>query len=235
MIQYKVEKYTPADSMSELICGNYPMLLVMSRFGIDLGFGDDSIGEACEKNGVDTYTFLTVANLLIKRNKINRNKEALGTDYSQISLPSLIKYLHNSHSYFLEFRLPLIRKELVGALDGGSDVSFVILNYFDEYVAEVHKHMMYEENMLFPYINSVICGDPIEYSIEAFSKHHDKVETKLSELKKILIKYYPVKTTNELNNVLYDIFSCERDLASHNNIEDFLLVPTMKVFETTKR
>lgn len=235
MIQYKVEKYTPADSMSELICGNYPMLLVMSRFGIDLGFGDDSIGEACEKNGVDTYTFLTVANLLIKRNKINRNKEALGTDYSQISLPSLIKYLHNSHSYFLEFRLPLIRKELVGALDGGSDVSFVILNYFDEYVAEVHKHMMYEENMLFPYINSVICGDPIEYSIEAFSKHHDKVETKLSELKNILIKYYPVKTTNELNNVLYDIFSCERDLASHNNIEDFLLVPTMKVFETTKR
>ena len=26
--------------MSDLICENYPMVLVMSRFGIDLGFGE---------------------------------------------------------------------------------------------------------------------------------------------------------------------------------------------------
>lgn len=230
MIMYKVGKYLPTDLMGELICENYPMLLVMSRFGIDLGFGEGSIGEVCEKSGVDTYTFLTVANLLI-----SIDKRRLEIDYTKISLSSLIKYLHNSHSYFLEYRLPLIRQELKESLDKGDDVSVVILNYYDEYVSEVHKHMMYEEDTLFPYIRSIVDGEESStYSIEAFSKHHDKVEAKLSELKNIMIKYYPVKTTNELNNVLYDIFSCERDLASHNQIEDFLLVPTMKSLESPR-
>ncbi|MFR9602790.1 MAG: hemerythrin domain-containing protein [Rikenellaceae bacterium] len=228
---YKVGKYMSRDTMSDLICDNYPMLLVMSRFGIDLGFGEDTIEEVCRKNNVDLYTFLAVVNLLI-----SEDKKQLKIDYSKISLSSLIKYLHNSHSYFLEYRLPLIRRELVESLDKNDDVSVVILNYYNEYVAEVHKHMMYEENTLFPYINSMVNGEDVDkYSIDVYSKHHDKVEAKLSELKSIMIKYYPAKTTNELNNTLYDIFSCERDLASHNSIEDYLLVPAMKEFETINK
>ncbi len=228
MIMYRVIKYLPSDSMSDLICDNYPMLLVMSRFGIDLGLGEDTIEQTCHKSGVDTYTFLTVVNILV-----TEDKRSVKVDYSKISLSSLIKYLHNAHSYFLEYRLPTIRRELVEALDSDSDVSYVILNYFDEYFDEVNNHMMYEENTLFPYINTVVNGSSADqYTIDTYSKHHDKVESKLSELKNILIKYYPAKTTNELNNVLYDIFSCERDLSSHNAIEDFLLVPTMIHYES---
>ena len=37
---YKNGKYRETDKMSDLICENYPMVLVMSRFGIALGFGD---------------------------------------------------------------------------------------------------------------------------------------------------------------------------------------------------
>lgn len=230
MINYKIEKYIPSDSMSELICDNYPMLLVMGRFGIDLGFGEGSIEQVCRQNDVDTYTFLTVANLLI-----TTDEKSLEIDFAKISLPSLVRYLHNSHAYFLEYRLPLIRQELIRALDKTNDISTLILNYYDEYVAEVYKHMMYEEDTLFPYIVAVTNGAPTNYySIELFSKHHDKVEAKLSELKNIIIKYYPTKSTYDINNVLYDIFSCERDLASHNSIEDYLLVPTMKQVETTK-
>lgn len=224
---YKVGNYLPNDSMSDLICDNYPMLLVMSRFGIDLGFGEESIAEVCVKNKVDLHTFLSVVNLLIAT-----DKASIVIDYCNVSLSSLIQYLHNSHSYFLEYRLPSIRQKLIESLDRIDDVSVVIVNYYDEYVAEVHKHMMYEENTLFPYINSVIGGDRTKkYSIDVYSKHHSKVEVKLSEFKNIIIKYYPAKTTNELNNVLYDIFSCEQDLASHNDIEDYLLVPVMKEYE----
>ena len=50
--------------MSDLICENYPMVLVMSRFGIALGFGEKNIGEVCRQNGVDPCTFLTVVNFL---------------------------------------------------------------------------------------------------------------------------------------------------------------------------
>lgn len=217
--------------MSELICDNYPMLLVMSRFGIDLGFGEGSIGEVCEQSGVDQYTFLTVVNILIAE-----QKESIKIDYQRISLSSLVQYLHNAHDYFLEYRLPTIRRELTEALQSNDGVSLMILNYFDEYVGEVNKHMMYEENTLFPYIKAKVNDSQTdEYSIDEYSKHHDNIESKLSELKNILIKYYPAKSTNELNNVLYDIFSCERDLAAHNDIEDFLLVPAMKEVESQKQ
>ncbi len=225
---YRVGKYYPSDAMSELICNNYPMLLVTSRFGIDLGFGDDTIDEVCRRSGVDTYTLLSVVNLLI-----SQDKKSLEIDYSRISLTSVVQYLHNAHEYFLEYRLPAIRRKLIEAIDQSDDVAVVMVRYYDEYLVEVQRHMMYEEETLFPYIKEIVEKQPRSgYSINEYSKHHDKVETKLSEFKSIIIKYYPAKTTNELNGVLYDIFSCERDLASHNEIENQLLVPTIKFIES---
>ncbi|MFI3318922.1 MAG: hemerythrin domain-containing protein [Rikenellaceae bacterium] len=224
---YKVGKYYPNDAMSDLICDNYPMLLVISRFGINLGFGDDSIDTVCRNNSVDTYTLLSVVNLLI-----SPDKERFEINHEQISLPSVIQYLHNAHKYFLEYRLPQIRSKLIEAIDKNRDVSVAILNYYDEYLLEVRKHMMYEENRLFPYINDLSKGKKNSvYNVSEYSKHHDKVESKLSEFKSIIIKYYPAKTSNALNSALYDIFTCERDLASHNDIENYLLVPTIKFIE----
>ncbi len=232
MIKYKIGKYLPTDLMSDLICDNYPMLLVMSRFGIDLGFGESSIEEVCRKSNVDVDTFLAVVNVLISGDKVND----IQIDYNKVSLPQLVCYLHNSHTYFLEYRLPSIRQKLVDSLERDEDVSVVIVNYYDGYVAEVNKHMMYEENTLFPYVTSIVEGKtPQLYSIDEYSKHHDKIESKLSELKSILIKYYPAQTTHKLNNVLYDILACEQELASHNGIEDFLLVPIIRMVEFLER
>lgn len=63
---------------------------------------------------------------------------------------SLTDYLHNSHGYFLDFRLPAIRRKLIEAVDcAQSDVSFAIMRFFDEYAAEVQRHMSYEEQTVF--------------------------------------------------------------------------------------
>ena len=59
---YKTSKYTPTDKMSYLICDNYTLLQVMSRFDLSLGFGDKTVQEVCRENGVDCRTFLAVVN-----------------------------------------------------------------------------------------------------------------------------------------------------------------------------
>jgi response regulator containing a cheY-like receiver domain and an HTH DNA-binding domain len=211
--------------MSDLVCDRYPVLLIMSRFGIALGFGDKTIGEVCRENGVDTATFLTVVNM--------HPTEDQAPDPGAISVAALVSYLRNSHKYFLDFRLPVIRRKLIEAIDcSRNDVAFAILRFFDEYVAEVHKHMDYEEEKVFPYVEALLAGDrPEGYSIDVFRRHHDQVEAKLAELKRIIIVYYPSGSTNELNSVLFDIFTCERDLASHNDIEDRLFIPAIKRLE----
>ena len=48
---YKLGKYNADDLMCNLVGDNYPILLVMSRFGISLGFGDKSIGTVCRESG----------------------------------------------------------------------------------------------------------------------------------------------------------------------------------------
>lgn len=219
-------KFRETDSMSSLIIDNYRVLLVMSRFGIGLGVDNRSIGEVCRLSGVDTPTFLTVVNMLL-------DQTGQQPDVQSISVDSLLTYLHNSHDYFLDFRLPGIRRDLVDVLDSGrNDLSKAIINYFDEYVAEVNRHMKYEEETVFPYVREILAGRrPEGYSIEIFRRQHDQVEARLTEFKEILIKYYPAKSTNEINSVLFDIFNCENDLASHNAIEDRLFVPAIAEIE----
>ena len=222
---YKIGQYKEYDKLSDLICANYPTLLVISRFGISLGFGDKSIREVCEENNVDTQTFLAVVNLLI-----NEEKTEVGEDVN-LSLSSLIKYLKNSHIYFLEYRLPKIRKKLLKAL-GEDDISKVIIRFYDEYVNGVHKHIFYEDTTVFSYAEMLIEGRTVnEYTIDVFSYQHGEVDAKLAELRDIIIKYYPSQSSNELNSAMFDIFTCADDLASHNAVEDYIFTPLVRRLE----
>ena len=224
---YKNGGYAGDDRMCDLVCDRYAVLQVMSRFGIALGFGDKTIAEVCAESRVDAATFLAVVNMLMN---FGNGAELAG----EVSVRSLTDYLHNSHGYFLDFRLPAIRRKLIEAVDCAlSAVSFAIMRYFDQYVAEVRKHMNYEETTVFPYVRSLVQGKSGngKYNIGIFSKQHDQVESRLAELKNIIIKYYPATGSNELNSVLFDIFSCATDLASHNRIEDNLFVPLIAELE----
>ncbi len=221
-------RYRETNKMSDLICDNYPMVLVMSRFGIDLGFGEKTIGEVCRQNAIDTRTFLVVVNFLTAA-KEHPEAEL----HRDISLASLITYLHNAHDYFLNFRLPHIRHKLAEALGNcPKDVAYVIRRFFDEYAEEVHKHMSYEEKTVFPYVRNLLNGkkDP-KYNISIFRRRHDQIELKITELKNLILKYYPGPDSHLLNSVLFDIFATEQDLASHNRVEDCLFVPAILSLE----
>ena len=121
---YKNGGYTGDDRMCDLVCDRYAVLQVMSRFGIALGFGDKTIAEVCAENKVDAATFLAVVNMLMN---FGNGAELAG----EVSVRSLTDYLHNSHGYFLDFRLPAIRRKLIEAVDcAQSDVSFAIMRFF---------------------------------------------------------------------------------------------------------
>lgn len=221
---YKNGGYTGDDRMCDLVSDRFAVLQVMSRFGIALGFGDKTIAEVCEEHRVDTATFLAVVNMLLGGSYHSAHS------VPELSVRALTDYLHNSHGYFLEFRLPAIRRKLIEAIDyAHNDVSFAIMRFFDEYVAEVQRHMDYEEQTVFPYVEGLLEGRVSDsYSIDDFRRRHDQVDAKLRELKNIIIKYYPSGSTNELNGVLFDIFTCERELASHNAVEDDLFIPAVE-------
>ena len=229
----KQQKFSENEKMSDLINENHSLLLVISRFGLSLGFGDKTVKEVCQLNAIDCTTFLAVVNFLSEGNF------EVGINYENISIVTVIDYLKNSHVYFLDFKLPAIRNKLLAAInapDQSIPYEVIFMKFFDEYFSEVRKHMEYENKVVFPYVLKLLKGekDP-KYSITVFQDRHNEIESKLDELKNILIKYYPAKGNNHLlTEVLFDILSCEIDLASHNRVEDYLFVPAIEDIERKK-
>ncbi|RGM29239.1 hemerythrin domain-containing protein [Bacteroides sp. OM08-17BH] len=222
-------KYRATDKMSDLICDNYSLLMVMSRFGLSLGFGDKSVKDVCEAQNVDYRTFLAVANF------ISEEQYSYSADDDSFSIPALMDYLKRAHAYFLDFNLPAMRRKLIEAIDCSrdNDVAYLILKFFDEYAKEVRRHMEYENEAVFTYVEQLLQGKLSDkYNIATFASKHNQIDTKLKELKNIIIKYYPEKENNNLlNAVLFDIFNCEQDLASHCQVEDYMFVPAVAQIE----
>lgn len=213
--------------MATLIADDYRLIQVMTRFGIHVGFGDQTIGEVCRNQNVDCDTFLTVVNFVV-------DGYSHADQTINISLPALISYLQQSHTYFLDYLLPSIRRKLLDAISlDSSEISFLILKFFDEYVAQVRTHMEYEDRTVFRYVESLVSDeDTKDFDIHIYSDHHEEVSSRLHELKSIIIKYGPAQTdVNLLNAVLYDIYRCEEDLEKHCLIEDELLVPAILKYE----
>ncbi|MGI6218252.1 MAG: hemerythrin domain-containing protein [Bacteroidaceae bacterium] len=221
--------YLPNDKMCDLICENYTLLQVLSRFELPLGFGEKTVEEVCRENGVDCSTFLSVVNFILD------GCTQMAEDPGQISVPSLMAYLQQSHHYFLDFYLPFIRRKLIEAIDCSSEnkIAYLILRFYDEYVGEVRKHMDYEDENVFTYVEALLSGQRSEhYRISTFARRHGAIDAKLTELKNIIIKYYPEKEKNLLlNAVLQDIFSCEQELSSHCKVEDLLFIPAVTELE----
>lgn len=216
--------------MSELINQDHSLLLVISRFGLHLGFGNKTVCEVCTESGIHCDTFLAVVNFLSSGNFEIQEMHA------DISVSTVIDYLTNAHSYFLDFKLPAIRKKLLEAvtLPGqNSPYGVLFMKFFDEYELEVRRHMDYENKVVFPYVKQLVEGHRDEkYHIGIFEKKHNEIDSKLEELKNILIKYFPDSGNNHLlTEVLFDILQCEIDIESHNKVEDYLFVPTIEAIE----
>ncbi len=223
--------FTSKTKMIDVISANYSLLLVMTRFGIPLGFGDKNVNEVCIEHHVDEPTFLCVLNVLS-----GHTPQPEGQQLDKLSLQSIMHFLRNSHAYFLDFKLPSIREQLLTAIANcPQEVAFVIRKFFDEYVDEVHKHMSYEDKTVFPYACELSQGRTDgSYRISIFKKRHDQIELKITELKNILIKYYPAASSYLLYNVLHEIFASEKDLALHNFVEDHIFTPIIERMEAAK-
>ena len=219
--------------MSDVISDDYRILQIISRFGIKLGFGDQTVEATCRSAGVDVNTFLTVVNY-VKDPAHARISEMA----EQVNVPALIAYLKNSHSYFVDFRLPGIRRKLLEAIDlsTGNRLAMLILRFYDEYAQEVSHHMTFENEHVHPFVETLLQGRlPVETFRnieEQYDEQHACIEKSLTELKNIIVKYYPSDNSAQLmGEVLMDIFMTDEDLHSHCHMEDTLFAECIRRLE----
>lgn len=222
-------KYSKAMKMSDLIDADYKLLLLLTRLKFSLGFGDKSVAAVCEQYDFDPKCFLFLAN-------IQSNKPIMDVqeEFNKLPLEPFLYYLKCSHEYFLESRLPNIRRKLkLIFAEEESSLEKLVLDFFDNYKKEVYDHMKYEDNTVFPYVQSLMNkSNEDKYSINIFEERHNNIEEKIADLKRILLKYVSgVKDQTLMTNILLELYMSEEELASHTFIEDSLVIPRVKSIE----
>ena len=204
--------YKASDKICDLMAHEEDAIQIISRFGLEMGVGEQTIEQVCTLHGVHTPTFLSVVNYKVF------HQRALPAD---IDIPTLQRYLHNAHTYFLDFRLPRLRRALVEAIipaDPATKIPGLILRCYDEFVEEIRTHIEHENAGLF----------------EEHEHDDERITSKLTEIKNLIIKYYPSPVTGNPSPVTYtlisvmsDLWHTEQDFADHCAIEDDILRPAM--------
>ena len=215
--------FSGQQKLSDLIHANFKLLQVLPRFDIKLGFGDKTVREVCQQHHVSTHFFLMVCNISTFDHYFPDTHEA-----SSLDIEELTTYLENSHRYYIQNRIPVIKKQLSILADCCDEKEGTLLKrFFDNYSAEVESHLNYEENTVFPYVKNLIRGIKTgPYTIGQFEKKHGNIEDKLHDLKNIIIKYLADHRESELRHeILFNLFELEEDLNKHHVFENKILVP----------
>ena len=225
----KANLFTAKMKLSDLLFANYNLLLILSRFGIKLGFGEKSVEDVCEQYQISAPLFLMVANVSTYEDYFPNKQEI-----ESLNVNELIDYLHASHQYYLENKIYTIETQLKNLYPNNENGYGEMINrFFSEYEQEVASHFDYEENTVFPYIKNLLRQEvSVNYHINQFEKNHSDIEDKLTDLINILIKYLPENERNEAKEMaLFDIFLFTKDLNRHTLIENKVLIPCVKFIE----
>jgi regulator of cell morphogenesis and NO signaling len=218
--------------LADLIMINHNLIFMLPRLGIPLGFGDKSVAEVCAKYHVPVDFFLLVCNVYTFDSHVPEQEEVIATD-----MRLLIPYLKASHDFYLRERLPHIEDHLMRIAEKAEKkYGTVLARFFREYTNEVSEHFIYEEKIVFPYIESIKCGKADDaYQIRDFEKAHSNIEDKLNDLLQIIFKYFPGDASpKDSVEVAFDIFQLSSDLNKHALIEEKILVPYVESLEKRK-
>lgn len=228
-MNYYKDTFSENSKMAEVVISNPKLLLTLSRFGIELGFGDHSVKEVCDKAKVSPSFFLLICNLYSNSDFIPSQD-----DIKSVDAYTILSYLSESHKYYLEERLPHIELHLRRIVeDCPAKFCNTINRFFNEYKDEVESHFKYEEDIVFPYIKS-LCNKTLspDFSISEFKSNHSNIEDKLNDLMNILIKYLPANVfPKERIEISLDIMEVTSDLRSHTLVEERILVPFVEMME----
>ena len=205
--------YKSTDKICDLMSHEEDAIQIISRFGLEMGVGEQTIEQVCDAHGVHTPTFLAVVNYKVF------HQRAIPKD---IDVPTLQQYLQNAHTYFLDFRLPRLRRALIEAIipaDPTTKIPGLILRCYDEFAEEIRIHIEHENEGL----------------LDEHEHDDQRITDKLTEIKNLIIKYYPSQSQSQsqssitylLISVMSDLWHTQQDFEDHCAIEDDILRPAI--------
>ena len=217
-------RFLPQMKLADLLATDHYLILTLPRLGIPLGFGEKSVATVCAENHVPVDFMLLLCDVYSFNDFTPDPQQLNDTDMSP-----LVPYLNASHRYYIDSYIPHINEHVRHVADKlGARFGEMLTKFFDDYAAEVADHFRYEETEVFPFLadkKNRKAGIPTKI-IKRISHSHTEIEDKLCDLSQIVYKYLPPEmASDEVIELLFDIFRLADDLRKHEQIEERILLP----------
>ncbi len=229
----KKTSFTKDTKLAELLTDDRRLLQLLPRFGIGLGFGDNSIEKVCRMNHVNTDLFLMICEIYS-----DSGFQPGQYELQQIDMNGLLSYLKASHQFYLDECFPHIEEHLQHIIEAcGQKYGPMLSHFYEEYKQEVMRHIQYyEEEVVFPYIEALLKGQHTDtYKIDEFEHNHTNIQDVLDDMMNILLKYLPGDILpKERIEISHDIIELSDDLNRHSLIEERILIPSVEFVENAR-
>ncbi len=235
MYQTNRKYITPEMKMSDLIFENPSILLLMEHFGLNFIVHEKTVLQICEENKISSKVFISFANLY------NGFPLSGNENFSNSDISDILIYLKNSHNYYENEKYQEIRSYIQELYSKNNSPEIKLIDkFFNEYFEEVKEHLSYENRIAFPYFNELLRGvkngkagmQSTDFSVDVYSEHHTDIESKLNDLKELLLKHVPVQNDRVFRRkIVVGLFDLEYDLNVHSAIEETVLMPLIGKLE----
>jgi regulator of cell morphogenesis and NO signaling len=222
--------FTKELKIADIVEQDFKQVLLLEHLGIPFIVKEKTVEKICQEHNINPELYLHFASLFA-----NQTSYPI-PNYNSSDIACMVKYLQNSHYYYLNERANKIVyyvKQI--AKEGVCSGIHLLENFVQQYINEVQNHFSYENEIVFPYMLALASNASHipNYSITEYKQHHDNIDDKLADLKGLLIKYLPFDDdSNHLRRkLLHCLFHLEQDLKIHTLIEDTVLIPLVEKFE----
>ena len=208
---------------------NPTILRLMHLMGFKLGFGDMTVEEVCAANGVSPELFSTICDIYTQENP-QIDMESLRTS----DIPVLLSFLRTSHCDYIQNSFKMLHDGVHRMAEHCSAENSAIVNrFFDEYDAEMKRHISFEEDVVFRYVEDLLDGKHDScLSVGMISEMHSNVDEKIDDFKNIVMTYLPPSSTStEMYLVLIRILQIQEAMRRHTKVEEMLLLPLAELLE----
>jgi DNA-binding CsgD family transcriptional regulator len=233
---------TPEDKLADVLQRDSRLIAVVERLGIELGFGDKSVREACAERKVDADLCAALLNI------VSTERYYPAQPLRALSTLQLVAYLRGTHQRYRRTRIGVVQAHIGRLVASGDGKQLQLVEQtFGEASRELQCYFSDMEEMLFTHVQQLYAccllqasgqatpDDPTTpVNFPALQQRYQLACNKLRDVKDILIKYLTGNFDRTLRNaVIYQISDMEADLHSCLRIQELLLLPAMLQLRNT--
>lgn len=221
-------------TISEIVADDIRTATVFKKNGIDFCCGGNkTLKEACDENNIG------IDDLIESLQNAKLSSES-SIDFQKMELDKLLDYIVERHHKYIydvgPHTLQFIKK--VASVHGVNhpetkEVAVIFMNL----MSELHHHMMKEEQILFPYIRSLVTmlngevdtqnfREFVENPVRMMLLEHDQAGDMLKKINELTSKYtLPEGACNTFKASYANLKEMEDDIMLHIHLENNVLFP----------